>query len=35
MTEDLSKVIRQNPIPAVLISVGIGFCLAHLLSPRS
>jgi ElaB/YqjD/DUF883 family membrane-anchored ribosome-binding protein len=35
MSNDLSNVIRQNPIPSVLVGVGVGFVLAHLLSPRS
>jgi hypothetical protein len=28
MTEDLTELIRRNPIPAVLIGMGIGFLLA-------
>jgi len=30
MAEDLSELIRRNPIPAVLVGVGIGFMLAQL-----
>jgi len=30
MAEDLSEMIRRNPIPAVLVGVGIGFMLAQL-----
>jgi hypothetical protein len=32
--DELSTVIRRNPLPAMLVCVGIGFGLAHLLSPR-
>jgi hypothetical protein len=28
MTEDLTELIRRNPIPAVLVGLGIGFLLA-------
>jgi len=28
--EDMTKLIRQNPIPAVLIGIGLGFILARL-----
>lgn len=35
MAEDVTEVIRRNPIPAVLISVGIGFLLARMTTPRS
>jgi hypothetical protein len=30
MAEDLTDLIKRNPIPAVLIGVGIGFLLAQL-----
>jgi ElaB/YqjD/DUF883 family membrane-anchored ribosome-binding protein len=30
MAEDVSEMIRRNPIPAVLVGVGIGFMLAQL-----
>jgi hypothetical protein len=30
MAEDLTNLIRRNPIPAVLIGVGLGFLLARL-----
>jgi len=30
MADDLSDMIRRNPIPAVLVGVGIGFMLAQL-----
>ena len=29
--EDLTEVIRRNPVPALLVGVGIGFLLAHML----
>jgi len=35
MADDLTNVIRRNPIPAVLIGVGVGFLLARLTTPRS
>ena len=31
MGEDLTDVIRKNPLPAVLLGVGIGFLLARAL----
>jgi ElaB/YqjD/DUF883 family membrane-anchored ribosome-binding protein len=31
MAEDVTELIRRNPIPAVLVGVGIGFLLAKLL----
>lgn len=30
MADDLSDMIRRNPIPAVLVGIGIGFMLAQL-----
>jgi hypothetical protein len=30
MAEDMTNLIRRNPIPAVLIGVGLGFLLARL-----
>jgi len=35
MAEDLTGLIKQHPIPAVLIGVGLGFMLARLTSFRS
>jgi hypothetical protein len=29
--EDLTNVIRQNPIPALLVGLGVGVLLAHLV----
>jgi hypothetical protein len=31
MAEDLTNLIRRNPLPAVLVGVGIGFLLARAL----
>jgi hypothetical protein len=31
MAEDVTELIRRNPIPAVLIGIGIGFMLARVL----
>ena len=35
MADDLTNLIRRNPVPALLIGVGIGFVLARLTSNRS
>jgi len=35
MTDDLTDMIKRNPIPALLFGVGIGFVLARLTSNRS
>jgi len=35
MADDVSGVIRRNPIPAMLVGVGIGFLLARATSSRS
>jgi hypothetical protein len=35
MAGDLTNMIRKNPLPAVLIGVGIGFLLARVTSTRS
>lgn len=35
MAEDLTNTIRRNPIPAVLISIGIGYLLARMTTPRN
>jgi hypothetical protein len=35
MAEDVSGVIRRNPIPALLVGVGIGFLIARATTPRS
>jgi len=29
MADDMARAIRRNPIPAVLIGIGIGFLLAR------
>jgi ElaB/YqjD/DUF883 family membrane-anchored ribosome-binding protein len=31
MAEDVTELIRRNPIPAMLVGIGIGFMLARLL----
>lgn len=31
MTEDVARLIRRNPIPAVLIAIGVGWCVASRL----
>jgi ElaB/YqjD/DUF883 family membrane-anchored ribosome-binding protein len=31
MAEDLTELIRRNPVPAMVVGVGIGFLLAQLL----
>jgi len=35
MVNDLTSLIKNNPVPAVLIGIGIGFMLARLTSSRS
>lgn len=35
MADDVTSVIRRNPIPAVLVSVGIGFLLARMTTTSS
>jgi ElaB/YqjD/DUF883 family membrane-anchored ribosome-binding protein len=30
MAEDITEMIRRNPIPAMLVGVGIGFLLGKL-----
>jgi hypothetical protein len=35
MAGDLTNMIKNNPIPSILIGVGIGFLLARLTSSRS
>lgn len=32
MADDMTSMIRRNPIPAVLVGVGVGFLLARLTS---
>jgi hypothetical protein len=31
MADDVTELIRRNPIPAMLIGVGIGFLLAKVM----
>jgi ElaB/YqjD/DUF883 family membrane-anchored ribosome-binding protein len=35
MADDVTNMVRRNPIPAMLVCVGIGFCLGQLLSSSS
>jgi hypothetical protein len=35
MAEDMTNMIRRNPIPALLVGVGIGFLIARATAPRS
>jgi len=35
IASDVSTLVRRNPIPAMLICVGIGFCLGSLMSSSS
>ena len=32
---DVTNLIRRNPIPAVLLGIGVGFLLARKMMPRS
>jgi ABC-type transporter Mla subunit MlaD len=31
MADDLTNVIKRNPIPAVLVGIGVGYLIAHAL----
>ncbi len=35
MAEDMTNLIKRNPIPALFVGIGVGFLLARALSPRS
>lgn len=35
LTNDLSEMVKRNPIPALLFGIGLGFVLARLTSSRS
>jgi hypothetical protein len=35
MADDVTNLIRRNPVPAVLIGIGIGFLLAKVTTTRS
>jgi hypothetical protein len=35
MAGDLTNLIKRNPIPSLLIGVGLGFLLARITSSRS
>ena len=32
MVNDVTEVIRQNPVPAVLVAAGLGFAIGRLIS---
>ncbi|MFN0017654.1 MAG: hypothetical protein ACKVP0_05295 [Pirellulaceae bacterium] len=35
IAEDMTNLIKRNPIPALFVGIGVGFLLARALSPRS
>jgi ElaB/YqjD/DUF883 family membrane-anchored ribosome-binding protein len=35
IADDVTNLIRRNPIPALFVGVGVGFLLARALTPRS
>jgi len=35
MTNDLTEMVKRNPLPALLFGIGVGFILARLTSSRS
>jgi hypothetical protein len=35
IAEDMTSMVRRNPIPALLVAVGVGFLLARATAPRS
>jgi ElaB/YqjD/DUF883 family membrane-anchored ribosome-binding protein len=35
MMEDMTNLIKRNPIPALLLGLGVGFLIGRLLTPRS
>ena len=35
IAEDMTNLIKRNPIPALFVGIGVGFLLAWALSPRS
>jgi hypothetical protein len=35
MGQDLTNLVRRNPLPAVLLGIGFGFLLARAITPRS
>jgi hypothetical protein len=34
LTEDLTQLVRRHPLPAVLVTLGLGFLLARALGGR-
>jgi hypothetical protein len=35
MMEDVTNLVKRNPIPALLLGLGVGFLIGRLLTPRS
>jgi hypothetical protein len=35
MTDDLTNLIKRNPIPALMLGLGVGFLIGRALSSRS
>jgi len=35
MANDLTEMVRRNPLPALIFGIGVGFILARLTSSRS
>jgi hypothetical protein len=35
MMDDMTNLVRRNPIPALLLGLGVGFLIGRLLTPRS
>jgi hypothetical protein len=35
MADDLTNLVRNHPLPAILLGIGLGFMLARLTSSRS
>jgi uncharacterized membrane-anchored protein YhcB (DUF1043 family) len=35
MMDDVTTMVRNHPLPAVLLGIGLGFLLARLTSSRS
>jgi len=35
MMEDVTSLVKRNPIPALLLGLGVGFLIGRLMTPRS
>jgi len=35
MMDDMTSLIKRNPIPALLLGLGVGFLIGRVLSSRS